>query len=294
MPATGTRARGYVGIAVGVLCLLLAAAAAGFVLVELWNGRVEGFLTLPAFGALVLFAFGGLLVTFGNNQLRLVRGETPDWLRPGPGDDFRRGIIAARRPVWKISTAPIAGVLVGLGAWIAIRDARLAALGSAAALALGFTVGAVELTRYRKFRSPRLITDRLPVEIGQRFTGHIEVPLSVVPEDGFLVTLSCIRVTRRSSRMKETWLWEEELEISCEEAERRMNALAVPFEFETDADCAPSDESNPNSRIYWAVTIEAATSALDFVATFDVPFVAPAPMAEPSRATSQVISIAER
>jgi hypothetical protein len=141
----------------------------------------------------------------------------------------------------------------------------------------GLIVWAIRSTlRYRKYGVSRLELSTIPGVIGRSLAGVVRAPAAMQPDDGFQLTLSCVRrVTRRSgknSSTTETILWQEERRVRGQPS-RTADAMEthIPVAIRLPADAEPCDNSNPNNRVVWRLQLSANVPGVDYESRFEVP-----------------------
>jgi hypothetical protein len=153
-------------------------------------------------------------------------------------------------------------------------------------IGLGFIakVG-VDLARIRKFGDTVLSMEPMPYRLGRPCRGTVRVRLrrDALPEDGFLVRLSCmrqqVRYVRESDgdrkrRIDRSLLWRDETRLSGAPTMGGTH-VEVPFEFEVPADVSASTPLPLDNRVLWEVAVEAAVPGLDLDARFEIPVFPP-------------------
>jgi len=149
-----------------------------------------------------------------------------------------------------------------------------------AGIALGvWAVRAV--IRYRKYGVSTLQLSKVPGVIGGPLTGVVQIPVHVVPEDGFHVTLRCVhRYMTGSGKNRHTTeavLWEDEHVIGCELCKDDPTRSAIPVLFGIPRSCQPTRPDPGSDQILWRVEVTAKTPGVDYASQFEVPvFVTPA------------------
>jgi hypothetical protein len=142
---------------------------------------------------------------------------------------------------------------------------------------IGLLVWAVRSTlRYRKYGVSRLELSTIPGVVGRTLTGMVRAPAGMQPDDGFQVTLSCVRrvTTRggRNSSTSESILWQEERRVTGEPS-RTAAAMEthIPVAFRLPADAAACDDTDSNNRVLWRLRLSAEVPGVDYESQFEVP-----------------------
>jgi hypothetical protein len=141
---------------------------------------------------------------------------------------------------------------------------------------IGLVVWAVRSTlRYRKYGVSRLELSTIPGVVGRTLTGMVRAPARMQPDDGFQVTLSCVRRVTTGGDDKSTTekiLWQEERRIMGEPT-RTAAAMEthIPVAFRLPADAEACDDSDSNNRVVWRLRLSAIVPGVDYEAQFEVP-----------------------
>ena len=166
-----------------------------------------------------------------------------------------------------------------LGVRAAIKEEKPAALFALLfpLVGIGLLVWAVRATlRYWKYGVSRLELSAVPAVTGRTLMGTVRAPASMQPDDGFQVTLSCVRlVTTRSgdgNSTSESILWQEERRVPGEPS-RTVAAMEthIPVAFRLPADAEPCDDTNSNNRVVWRLQLSASVPGVDYASRFEVP-----------------------
>jgi hypothetical protein len=128
---------------------------------------------------------------------------------------------------------------------------------------------------WRKYAGSVFEMASVPGVIGGQLAGVIRVPVKVAPQEGFRLTLNCVkRVTTNNgqdSNTSESVLWQDEQLIAHEMLQNDPERSAIPALFQIPYECQPTDETEANSKILWRLEVSAKTPGLDFAASFEVP-----------------------
>lgn len=167
--------------------------------------------------------------------------------------------------------------------WVAFHENAFAKEGHWTWLILSFpAVGlilllaaAVSVVRCRKYGRSVFEMAAMPGVIGGQLAGVVRVSRKVRPEDGFRLTLNCVRRTTThsgdSDRTSETVLWQDEQILALELMQNDPEQTAIPVLFQIPYECHATDEADANSQTFWRLEIAAKTPGLDYAATFEVP-----------------------
>ena len=203
----------------------------------------------------------------------------PDWAqrRVAGGNKQMMAFSWAFAIFWNLISAPL---LLVIPKEVIEKGNKPALLGLLfPAVGVGLLIWAVRSTlRWRKFGASAFQMSAVPGVIGGRLRGTIETSLQTVPESGFGLKLSCVRLitTERrsggSSRStKEAILWQEEQTINPAALGRGYRGVSVPVEFVIPYECEPVDDSDPHSLVIWRLESDAAVPGVDFRCVFEVP-----------------------
>jgi hypothetical protein len=128
--------------------------------------------------------------------------------------------------------------------------------------------------RYRKFGRSVLSLRSLPGVVGGPLEGQVETGVTMPPETSFHLTLSSVRRVRsasgRNRSTRESVLWQRVQELDGEVHFGREGTV-VPISFSIPFSCRPTDESDPDDRVVWRLSIDAALPGIDYHAVFEVP-----------------------
>ena len=190
----------------------------------------------------------------------------------GRANMFTMWVFAA---LWNLISFPSAF----LGVRAAIQEGKPAALLALLfpLVGIGLLAWAVRLTlRYRMYGVSRLELSTIPAVVGRTLTGMVRAPARMHPDDGFQVTLRCVRrVTTRSgknSSTSESILWQDERR-AVGEPSRTAAAMEthIPIAFRLPADAQPCDDTDSNNRVLWQLRLSAVVPGVDYESQFEVP-----------------------
>ncbi len=175
---------------------------------------------------------------------------------------------------WNVISSPLWLVLPDeifhKGNYVALLGLVFPAIGLALA---GWAVFAI--LRWRKFGQSVFRMAYVPGVIGGQLAGVIQTSAKVRPEDGFHLSLRCVRrITTGSGKQRstsESIVLEEERTVMHELLEDQADQSAIPVEFQIPADCRPSDERNSDDQTLWRLTAAANVPGIDYSVTFVVP-----------------------
>ncbi len=92
----------------------------------------------------------------------------------------------------------------------------------------------------KRGRKSVLHAEALPILIGQRFIGHVDVELDQVLEEDFWLVLRCTEPDPGSEYGAIQILWQDELTVDATAVARMGRRLRIPFSFEMPAVGKPS------------------------------------------------------
>lgn len=288
-----------------VVPAILAAAGIGLMV---WHRQQQ--LGLTGWQRYVPYAMGGLFVFAG------LRSIVTELRRGADREAAERALKEHRdapwrvRPEWRsnelVAGAPVSRFLLAFAlfwnavSWPAavliIRSEYQAGGGSTEpgvwAMALFPAIGlgmlgklAYEVLRVWKFGRTRVALDAMPLRLGRSCRGRMRVKLrrDAMPEDGFLVKVSCyrqrVRYVRdsdgdRKRRIERDLLWRDESRFQGDPA-MDGTAVEVPFAFTLPRDMPSSTPLKLEERMLWEVSVEAEVPGIDFRAAVEVPVFPP-------------------
>lgn len=141
---------------------------------------------------------------------------------------------------------------------------------------IGLLVWAVRSTlRHRKYGVSRLELSTIPSVVGRTLTGMVRAPARVQPDDGFQVTLSCVRRVTTGGEDKstsESILWQEERRVMGEPS-RTAAAMEthIPVAFRLPPEAEACDDTDSNNRVLWRLRLSATVPGVDYESHFEVP-----------------------
>ena len=116
---------------------------------------------------------------------------------------------------------------------------------------------------HRRSRKSVLHTEHLPIQIGERFAGHIEAELRQVPPEDFWLLFSC-RKYGADDPPNELMLWQDELSVPGTDTSVTDDRLRIPFHFDM-----PTSGEVTGYGVDWKLRI----SNGDYEAEFEIPVV---------------------
>ena len=192
--------------------------------------------------------------------------------------DTSRGTVAAAwifAVFWNLVSFPSAY----LGARVAIQEGKhVALIGLLFPIAgAGLLIWAIRSTiRYHKYGSSQLQLSTIPGIIGRTLAGTISVPGKLLPAEGYLATLSCIRRettgSGKSRSTSEDILWQEERRVQGTPSRSPSGMVTnVSVAFRLPSDVSPSDSHNPREPVVWRLQLSGEVPGVDYDSTFEVP-----------------------
>jgi hypothetical protein len=177
--------------------------------------------------------------------------------------------------IWNAIALPV-GILAFVEGFLRLGN-RLALLGLIFPMVgLGLLAGAAYMVaRYIKYGRTIFEMAEMPGVIGGRLAGLIEVPVNIVPEDGFEINLRCIHryVVQHDedSTTKEEVLWEDSMCLASEVLAKDKTRTALPVLFAIPYDARESSVKVGNDGIVWQLSARARVKGINFSSKFDVP-----------------------
>ena len=126
--------------------------------------------------------------------------------------------------------------------------------------------------RWKRYGQSLFEMKNVPGVLGGKLEGIIRVPIQLRPENGFTVTLSCIRHERggRDDGTRERVLWQEERHIAEEMEDADWSQTSVPVLFALPYEAEETD-SEADESVEWRLEMKASVPGVDFTTQFDVP-----------------------
>ncbi len=129
--------------------------------------------------------------------------------------------------------------------------------------------------RLKKYGESVFEMTSLPGVIGGPIGGVIYTQVKLRPEDGFRVSLNCIRKTivntGKGTSTQERTIWQDTRIISKEIQANDQTRSVIPVLFGIPYDSLETNRENPRKQILWRIQIEAATPGVDYATEFEVP-----------------------
>ncbi len=144
-------------------------------------------------------------------------------------------------------------------------------------IGIGLLVWAIRTTlRHRKYGVSRLELATVPGVIGKSLIGMVRAPSSIEADQGFDVTLTCVRrVTEGGGKhrsMSESILWQDVQRVQGQQfrAPARMETH-IPVAFRITGDAPSSDDTDSTNRVLWRLQVSADVAGVNYESRFDVP-----------------------
>ena len=294
--SSGRRPSSDVDLSIGCLTLFLlpfagvglftAAMAVQRLTAHNWTEALFFALFALTFGGV---GIGGIAVAFAGRRklkaqeaLQVSHPDSPwlwrqDWASGHITDSTRSTMIGT----WLFATLwNLIGFPTGfLSARAALKEGKPAAfLGLLfPVVGVGLVVWAIRTTlRHWKYGVSRLELATVPGVIGRSLIGMVRAPCMIQADQGFDVTLTCIRrVTHGGGKQRstsESILWQDVQRVPGRpfRAPARMETH-IPVAFRISGDAPSSDASNPADRVVWYLQVSAETPGVNYESRFDVP-----------------------
>jgi len=219
-------------------------------------------------------------------QLQQLYPEQPwkqreDWaanqIRPSSGPTLVISIIFAL--FWNLVSAPTWFFIPEL---LAKRDPKGLLVAIFPLVGIGLMVWAARSwVRWRRFGKGRLHLTSMPAQIGGSLRGEISTHTSLLPPEGFMATLNCIRkLTSGSGKNRsthETILAQEQSLIPMQLLRRGVGGTVIPLQIPVPRNGAPWNDRNPNDQTLWRLEVRAENPGVDYLVHFEVPVFSYAP-----------------
>ncbi len=196
-------------------------------------------------------------------------------------EDFASGVLhpeGARGTVFAAVFLIVWNAFAMLGAWAAIREYQqrgdprmlvVLAFPAAGLLVLRWSIR--QLRPWLRYRGAVLRLEDTPVEIGGWLKGAVLIPRRLDPDQGFDLTLSCLRRRRGSDSDTHDVLWEERAHVPGPAGSWPEAATAIPVSMAIPAECEPWDEDTPERRVIWQLRVTAEVPGGGLDQAFPVP-----------------------
>jgi uncharacterized protein DUF3592 len=139
-----------------------------------------------------------------------------------------------------------------------------------------FIWAVVNIVRMRKFGTSLFKMDSVPGVIGGRLAGRICTSVNIAPEEGFELSLRCVKQvvtgSGKNRSTREDLLWEDQQVIQRELLYRDLTRSEIPVLFAIPYEAKEtSTDAIVRDTIIWRLKVKAAVSGLDYAATFEIP-----------------------
>ena len=134
----------------------------------------------------------------------------------------------------------------------------------------------VNIARMKKFGTSQFKMDSVPGVIGGKLSGRICTLVNIIPEEGFELSLNCLKQvvtgSGKNRSTREYVLWEDQHVIKRELLYRDLTRSEIPVLFAIPYDVkATRSESGNRETIIWRLKVKAAVAGLDYAASFEIP-----------------------
>jgi hypothetical protein len=138
------------------------------------------------------------------------------------------------------------------------------------------TVYAVRTTiRHERFGNSYFEFDPLPISLGQRMTGSIQLRFEMQASHGIDLRLSCVRRvvsgSGKNSTTSKIVLWQAAKNIPSGAVGPGPLGRAIPADFELPADGLLTDHSDSDDQILWLLHAQADVPGVDYSDDFELP-----------------------
>lgn len=230
---------------------------------------------------IIAFAVYGHKVSRTKRSLRALYPEQPwRWKEAWAEGTVRSSnkasayAAAAFAILWNVIAIPIAAMIIPQ----ALREGERAALLILVFPAVGVGLAAwafVAILRWRKYGESIFQMTSVPGVIGGQLAGVVYTQVNLRPEDGFRVTLNCIRRyttgSGKNRSTREDVVWQETRMLQRELLEHDITRSAIPVLFTIPYDAQETCDDNPSDCVLWRLEAEAAVPGVDYKAQFEVP-----------------------
>lgn len=175
---------------------------------------------------------------------------------------------------WNIITFPIA-----IFAWLGKTEKAGCGIVILTLLPLmglfAIRLAVLEILRWRKYGESIFELAEVPGVIGGSISGIVETSVPISPEDGYHLSLQCMRRVvsghGKNSHTLETVLWEVKQTVNSGIETPKPGQTIIPVVFPIPDGVAESDDSNSRNIVFWLLKVTAATPGVDYEAIFEVP-----------------------
>ena len=255
---------------VALICALLTVVALAFDDGDWWQKAAAALVSGVA--ALLLWrSMGGATIWSASPEMQGLAALREDQQRSGriSGAGWAASEMQVRVAYALLAVVWLFVILAWNADW-ASRGTVRAILVTAAILASTFATNALRQVRiHREAGTSTLLVENPPVLSGGELKGRISIGLGVDSPKGITSKLVCQRAKTvggassalwgtfgRELRKEITVLWEEEHRPPVASLRREgMSRWSIPVSFALPADARPTDESNPDDKIQWALRV---------------------------------------
>jgi hypothetical protein len=230
--------------------------------------------------SLVFAAFWGIKSWTGAIAKRVSDPDRPWMWHP----DWAEGVVRENRdtPLMLLWPFTIFWNLISLPAWFVVArefpngNQLIVLVLLFPIIGLGLLAISLYVTARRaKFGVSTLTLDRIPLQPGTTFHGELQMRGERRPDEGFLFSLSSVRIVTtgsgKSRSVHEYPIWQESRVISASTAALTPNGMRIPFSFDLPPDAEPTDERQMDDRVVWRLSVTAELFGVDYKAQFELP-----------------------
>lgn len=241
------------------------------------------------FEAVFLLVFGGVgvgMIFVGLRGMFKQRKLSPEVAEPEADkpwlvrDEWRTGTIPSTRSDVAKYLGPFAFIWCVISFsifFIALPDmrgdwGRIAGVAIMPLFGVALCCGALYFfLASRKYGTSVLQLTPTPGVLGGMLGGTVTIPKKLHADDGFMLTLSCIRRTRSGKETSERVLWSEEQLVTHDLAANDPMQTVLPVLFSVPYEQPETTIESGLPSVKWTLCVRAETEGIDYAATFVVP-----------------------
>jgi hypothetical protein len=205
-------------------------------------------------------------------------------------------VVIAFAVLWNLISLPAALIVPG----------ELAKGNMAAAIALLFPLVGLGLAAWairawlqmKRFKTPTLNLQRIPVALGGRLKGSIRVEAPVPVTTDFALELECVEVSTRGTgknrKTEEKILWQKQWRVPRHQCQIGPAFTTIPVEVAVPADQPATTLDSDADRILWRLEATGECPGPDFWGKFELPVFTTADTPEPADALPPTTVLNER
>ncbi len=231
------------------------------------------------YGLMFAAVYGGRMVKEAE-ELKAARPEHPwlwekDWvdghIRAGSKGKMIGALLFAT--LWNLISAPALFFVpdeVAGGNNLALIALLFPVIGMGLAAWAVYTV-----LQWRKFGNSEFEIFSNPGVLGGYLEGRIHTNIRQRPDDGFALTLSCIRKVTTGSgdsrRTSEKVLWQDSFDVPANTLLAGPHGASVPVRFVIPYDAGPATDTEAAAPVEWRLEVAAELPGVDYSTHFSVP-----------------------